>query len=444
MTFVFDKVRFQKRALRTAVGLKSPALAARLLSIVSSPDGIVSPPTSKRPYRALVLNAGKGDFLQDVQEVFRNDQKFELITWPSWGLRIIAEAFFKDPIKHDTYITNDPTIEAAKAAYRNFLLKAWRHFNRIKPTNIVISANFGYSVQRELATALETLGTPFVVLQKENLNASTPARRKIWESIYRHGRGKFTGRKILVYNNLERDLQLSSGIAEPSQVVVAGMPRLDRFHAWRQQNAERQITPSVCDVLFFAFSRTDKIPETHKGLDWGKFCDQTHRAMLEFAKERPNLRVTVKTKGITRQDTELANLLGAAGDQFPDNFKIVSGGDPFRLVTGSRVVVGFNTTGLLEALALGKTVVVPQFAEAEDETLREFTYDLGASVTYAGSGDELKQILDQKLMHAGQIPATLTDNVRSSLEKWLGNSDGNAAQRAIDVIYAEACRSTVK
>ena len=164
------------------------------------------------------------------------------------------------------------------------------------------------------------------------------------------------------------------------------MPRLDRIHRWRREHAHAQTNDGPAKILFFSFSRTDKLPpELEIAKDWGNFCVDTHRAMIELAHSRPDLEIIAKTKGIGRQNQELLQTLNSGAKKPPDNFRTVSGGDAFPLLTESKVVVGFNTTALVEALALGKPVIVPHYGEAKDPNLQKFTIDLGDAVEYAKS-----------------------------------------------------------
>jgi hypothetical protein len=313
----------------------------------------------------------------------------------------------------------------------------WRYHQFLRPIDAVISANFGYCIQREFATALEMRGTPFLIVQKENLNAATEDRRRIWHAIYKNGRGKFGGRKILVYNQMERDLEVASGVAGPERVEIVGMPRLDRLHRWRREHGESD-ADGAAKVLFFSFSRSDKIPRSldlAKG--WGQFCADTHRAMIELAERRPEVEIIAKTKGIGRQDEELESF----AKDVPQNLRVVSGGDAFQLLTESRVVVGFNTTGLIEALALGKPVIVPRFGEANDPQLRTLVIDLGDAVEYADSPRQLQELVTMYASRPAPAPHDLTPNVKRILKYWVGNDDGEAGRRAYNAIRHETMRN---
>jgi hypothetical protein len=427
--------------------------AALLLKTVQTVDGR----SSAGGKRVLILNAGKDGVLQDFQACFDNSA-FELIVWPNAALDRIAAAILAPGLSHDRYVTADPAVEASKLAYRRFLRDVWKHFVAKLPVDVVMSVNFGYYVQREFATALEEHGTPFIVLQKENLNGMSQRRANFWRAVYETGRGRFTGRKILVYNDTERELQISAGVVEHDKTVVTGMPRLDRVHVWRREQAgSRDENPQV---LFFGFSRTDKVPilfgkkreklsallatsaalttaeEEWSGLRWDELCAGTCQAIATFARSRPKVQVIVKTKGQTTQAEEMLSLLKGDGD-LPPNIKIVRGGDAFDLIKGSSVVVGFNTTGLIEAIAAGKPVVVPWFAEAKKDAARDIILDLGEAADYADSPEQLIEKVGLHLRAKSAPPHTLPPSSCATLRRLVGNDDGGASRRVLEEVEKE-------
>lgn len=407
--------------------------------------------------RALVLNIEKAGVRQDIEETFAKSDDYELIVWPSYALRAIAAVMLARGLSHDRYVTSDPAVEASKSSYRKFLRQVWERFTASLRIDAVIGVNFGYYTQREFATALEESGTPFVILQKENLNGMTPRRAEFWRVVYEKGRGKFTGRKILVYNDTERDLQISSGIVEPENVIVTGMPRLDRIHKWRRENAGMEIRSP--QVLFFGFSRKDKVPgrsiekwkargllsttadleemgEQWSERSWDQLCTGTCQGIADFARSRPDVQVVVKTKAHTTQTEETIELLKDGGD-LPSNIKLIRGGDPFELVTGSSVVVGFNTTGLIEAVAAGKPVVVPWFGEVNNEAMRDIVLDLADAVDYARSPEELVRRISAQLETGATVPRELPESSAKMLRRLVGNDDGAASTRVLQALHSE-------
>ena len=413
--------------------------------------------SNRTPQRVLVLSIDKAGVREDIREIFAGVENFEIVVWPSYALRAIAAVLLAPGLSHDRYVTTDSAIEATKFRYRQFLRQVWQRLTARYPIDAVIGVNFGYYVQREFATALQDSGTPFIVLQKENLNGMTPRRADFWRLVYEKGRGKFTGRKILVYNDIERELQISSGIVKPDDVVVTGMPRLDRIHRWRRDNAgSKSERPQV---LFFGFSRKDKVParsmkklkaegllataaaleqatEQWENLNWDQLCTGTCRGIAGFARCHPEVQVVVKTKAQTRQTEETVELLKGGGE-LPPNIQVIRGGDPFELITRSSVVVGFNTTGLVEAIAAGKPAIVPWFGEVHNETMRDIILDLGDAVDYAHSPEDLAKKITACLMAGGSVPLALPDSSTRTLRRLVGNDDGAAAARVLQVLLAE-------
>ena len=419
-----------------------PWLAARVLHSIIRPLNINRTiALTKNRNRVLILNSDKDEFLQDIAESFLENTDTELVYWPSYALGCIADEILAPSLGHNNYITTDPEIEKSKLRYRNFLEKVWKHHQAVYRIDAVIGANFGYRIQREFATALESAGTPFIVVQKENLNASSPTRRAVWHRIYKDKRGPFGGRKILVYNNIERDLQISSGIIDAQNVVVTGMPRLDKLHRWRRENAGPAKNGGTPQVLFFTFSLHEKLPNPQQiessvaGRDWGVFWEHTHHAILNLARENADIQVVVKTKGNSRQDIAIHQIF--QDGELPANLKIVSGGDARNLIAESHVVVGFNTTGLLEALAIGRPVVVPRFAEACDNTMREFILDLGDAVDYANSPHQIVEKACRYARTPPETPLELSEHVASTLKFWLGNDDGFSGRRVQESVRKE-------
>lgn len=408
--------------------------------------------------RALILNPGKDGVLQDVETCFDGAQPFELIGWPNYALDQIAAAILAPGLSHNRYVTDDPNVDASKQNYRRFLRNVWKHYSARLPVNVVMSVNFGYYLQREFAAALEESGTPFIVLHKENFNGITPRRADFWRVVYQKGRGKFTGRKILVYNEIERTLQISSGIVEPENVVVTGMPRLDRIHQWRREHAGQDIKRR--QVLFFGFSRKEKVPvivgkkrhtlqwapgtatvlddieELWSELSWDQLSAGTCEAIATFARQRPDVQVIVKTKAQSIQMTDTMALL-TAGGELPPNVRMISGGDPFQLLTESSVVVGFNTTGLVEAVAAGTPVVVPWFAEACEEAMSDIIVDLGDAVDYAHSPQEMVKLISAHIERGVKVPAELSAQCSEMLRRLVGNDDGAASRRVLEAVNRE-------
>jgi hypothetical protein len=424
-------------------------LASRVLLLVTETPARDEPKHQRKRRRALILNMAKSGVGEDIESVFLDAGDYELIVWPSYVLRAIAKALLAPGLDHNNYLSSDPAVERSKARYREFLRATWEHYRAAKPVDVVVAGNYAYVQQREFGAALEEADTPFIALHKENVR---PPRRvkHYWHHLYKERRGPFAGRRIIVYNEIERELQIASGVFDPDRIIVAGMPRLDRIHQWRRENAGEVSQGKRAQVLFFSFTPQSRLTApgrkrsgtTPKGRyevegEWGNMTwegvwSETHAALIRVARAHPELHVVMKIKGRLDKDEDLRRLLDGAGS-LPANLEIISGGDPFHLIAASGVVVGFNTTGLLEAIAAGKPVIVPRFLEAAEPERQDLIIDLGEAVRYASSADDLMRLIVSEAARR-QVLTKLPEPAAKMLRYWVGNDDGAAGRRTLEAI----------
>lgn len=402
-------------------------------------------------YKILVLD--RVVFTEDVLASFGGRSEFEVVKPWDNSIKGFAHGILPPFLDDNYYVTEDPDARVSKERYRDFLNEMWRKLVEYVTFDAVVTGNFGYYAERELATVLEKMGIPFIAMHKENLKS--PGRIDFSMTIYRDRRGPFTGRRILVYNEGERHLQINAGVANPEKIVVCGMPRLDRVHEWRRANAGNQRPADRRpQVLLFSFTPKAVLPRVGRRpqagfdgnaerlegkletLSWEVLCRHFHQSALTLAVENPNIDVVIKSKLRDRERSEMHRMLGG-GRKLPTNLRIVVGGDPLNLIKDSDVVSGFNTTGLLEALASGKPVVVPRFAEATDTRMQFYVVDLEDSVAYAESPEELVTLLRQNALNRLPMPLTLTASHQRVLNRWTGNADGCAGERVRAAVLGE-------
>jgi hypothetical protein len=429
--------------------LRSPLLVALLFCASLRRVG-------RRPGRAryVALILPRPGLSEDALSVLQAMPEFSLLRTHAGIMKAIAVGFLPKSIDDNNYSGLSPEEEEAKRRYRTFLQDVLHYVLRLTGINVIVSGNFAYFAERELHGAAEALGVPFVVLHKENLKS--PGRVSYFKDLYRRRRGPFSGRRILVYNAIERDVQTEAGIVPADRINICGMPRLDRSHAWRRAAAGKRL-PEQPMILFFSFGAKTGLPALRRkgaggdyleslpefdNLNWDQTARQTMEAIARFAQTNPGIRVVVKSK-LSSGQIEIFRV--AAGGQIPANLQLVEGGDPLFLLQDAWVVVGMNSTALLEALAMGKTVLCPNYAEAADPAMRSWLADFGSAV---------EQMLDPNQMIARLaeltggpppvVPSVLDRPSLDALEHWAGNADGQASVRMREVIERELAASETK
>ena len=433
-------------ALQASARLNRPRLAAMLMM----PAFRTVKPAKSADARTVVILPKEG-FTEDMMAALADADGVRVVALPRIVVKLLAAPFLPYFIDDNNYASCGAEYDEAKLRYRRFWVAVLTLLRRFKRIDAVISGNFSYAAERALASAMEDIGLSFIALHKENLK--TPGRVEFFERVYRERRGPFTGRKILVYNQVERDLQIRAGVAAPERIDITGMPRLDRLHAWRRAHAG---SAQANRILFFVFSPATGMPRiARKGETPGAvryedeeegdgdislraLCDQTCQAVLEVAQKNPDIEIVVKSKGRRRDLDETARLFGFRSEaELPPNIRIVHGGDVLPLIAQASVVCGFNSTALLEAVAAGKSIVMPWFAEAQMPEVLLYVMDLREVGIAASSPQSLADALVRVARNPRPVPAQLDTAAQDALRYWTGNADGNATERAREAILRE-------
>ncbi len=439
-----------ERLIRLLAGLHQRLLVAIFFRILTRR---MPSPTDKGGHKRYnVLMIDKDTFYEDVLASLGASPDVRVYVANRVVVKSIAAAFLPPELDDNFYVSDDPKTIQAKLDYGAFLTSMWPYLSRLMPIDAVVSANFGYYAERELAGAMEALGVPFLALHKENLKS--PGRMDFFADLYRSRRGPFTGRRILVYNEFERIVQTTAEIIAPDSVTVCGMPRLDRVHSWRQNVANGAANDSGRkQVLFFSFTEKTGLPQIRRKsrsgfanlaepmddalakLSWETLFRDSHQALYRLALERADIDVVIKTKPRPRDYQPVIELLGASA-AWPKNLRLAYKGDPFKLMIAAHTVSGFNTTGLFEAITAGKPIVVPRFAEALDPAYEPFIVDYETAASYANSGEDLTAKLQASLEQPVQ-GTELAAATKELLEKWTGNPDGKASERVTQAVLSE-------
>ncbi len=384
-------------------------------------------PATPGQHRYNILVMEKGGLGLDILSSLPAEEGYAIYFGNRTDLQSIARAFLPDVGDYSYRYAN----EEAKLHYRAFLGRLLPYVKRRIRIDVVVSANIVYFAERELSALLKEHGIPHIVLHKECLK--TPDMVCAYRHYYREGVGAIKAARVITYNDIENASQLSAEIVTVDQIVASGMPRLDRFHHWRQK-ASKVLEPRI-DVLFLFFNTNvgiqDPIGEyltTELRRGWVDLSRQTYEAILRLAIDNPDIRITVKAKGFAGGVRGLSQH-AFGGDNLPRNLMIRLGGDPFNFITDAKVVCGFNTTGLLETIASGIPVVIPHYAEATSTALNGSLVNLNEAAIYAESPDQLIAVLAKLARQERKISDDLGQGQLRALKHWVGNADGKAGER---------------
>ncbi len=398
-----------------SVYFKSPRLTAVVLALISSKINRGS------AYTVLVL--GRSIFYEDIGAMVELSGKLNYVfVHKNYWVIIYKYLTTYDERAGWTeanYHVTDHGREG-KQRYHLYLRKMFSHLRRYLRIDAVISGNFGYIVQQELAKVCVEDNTPFLVLHKEGLSAG------IFEGAEDMYLGRrFVGHKFLAYNEkiLGALLGKVKGLAK-EQIKIVGVPRLDYYFQIRRPIQMKQI-------VLFSFYVKDRLPrfvsdpETVKQGE--KRAEDFHLWVMNYAFKHPEVRVVIKTKAAGfyleyAQKIKRENFSRSIG-----NLTITSALSPRELIEPSFAVLGYLSTTLIEGLLANRLVISPYFGDLIPARPWDYFTNYPELVSYAKTEQDLEKFLDNPGPSSIQIDKQRRDKF---LTYFIHTPDGQASIRA--------------
>ena len=342
------------RLLEIGARLNLPGLTARLVWMSAHM-------IDKNSART-VLCIGRPIFDEEIEELAKHGGTLNYVVVPKSVFIEIFLQFAPQLILRHAKYHEIHEYDEQKLRCREFYAAFLARFIHMSRTQAILTANYNYSWQQELAAAARDMGIPFVVLFKEGISplfSEGVSPQTAYDMLVaKYTNNCFIGDRLIVYNERIRQGFANvpiSGIT-PSIVEAVGIPRFDRYF---------KLEATGSNIVFFSFNFEDKA--RHLSLDpdvFEKYQAKTrefHIEVLRFAADHPKQRVIVKTKNnlkYLRYVQDIAKELGLSG--LP-NLTMTNKGDVFELIKGAHAVIGYNSTTLLEAFAARRVVMAADF-----------------------------------------------------------------------------------
>lgn len=325
-----------------------------------------------------------------------------------------------------------PEHTEARERYAELVRRKIERLYRVYRFDAVLAPSDTFFWIRSVTRACQALGIPMVVLQKE---ATIPpgwldGPAQEWCEV-----SPFIADHMLVSSANHRQFWLNGGV-DPDIVTVTGQPRFDiyarpeRWRGWGEMGVELDDKPAV---LFLTYDLNVYLPIIDRtGLSpWAQLRDETEQVLLDIARRGV---ANVLLKGHPQPGEDQSAHLDRLTET-PGVFKLDSQGDVRHYIASSDVVVSFQTTALMEALAAGRHVIYTWWTEPTGQYKEDLIpfHEETEALDIARSPAELGETIEWRLGEPTS-PGFRNEAARELVERFLGPIDGFAGERC----WAEA------
>jgi hypothetical protein len=395
------------------------------------------------PIRLLVLNEER--YRADLA-VLAARPDVELYSLPSRVQHLVnaiwvSQARSVSAADPDAYLLDQhPVIRHVRRRLHAFLARLISRLAKRHRLDGITSCTFYYRQDREWESAGREVGVPFFALHKENMK--DPVTHGTTIERYKRKGFRFEGERLFLANQLEKEVILKAGCADEGRISVVGALRMDTLYR-RVCNPERK---PVADkvVLFSTHHRLGLLEidgvsgvfNSRRDAGFVRHFSVLHGSFARIALERPKTEFVIKTKwlGIWHDEIVAAirGSLGIEPDTIP-NLTITDSIPAQDLIDSAMVVVGLNSTTLLEAKLAKVPVILPLFEEAADKYFATNVYFQKYMDVFsvADSAEEFCDLLRRSI--DGQ-PPDQKDIPEAMVQDYLGYFDGKVADRVVAIM----------
>lgn len=302
---------------------------------------------SAEPGRLTVLCLERSQFIKDIEEL-RRLTNLNWVTLNAVRLKEQQEQWVPEADREQGYFSTwlkEPRAAHLRPILENFGMAVLAEAQRTMQVDAVATANIDYWQDEAMKLACLRMGIPFLVLCRENYTIP-------WTVPWMHdhlakARFHFDGAGLAVFSQATKDA-FAPGFANPDDIWVTGAPRYDRWLHMTPLDESEKTHISLITFNDPGYMAVNTFLET------AEIFDRVARA-----EDRPGLDWLVKCK--KRGDrTEVLERVGSL-DGSPLQFEYET--PLFELYPRSRIVIGYNSLALVEAMLTDAPVVVPCWGE---------------------------------------------------------------------------------
>jgi hypothetical protein len=275
----------------------------------------------------------------------------------------------------------------------------------------------------------QDLGVPFVAVQKETTISGLIMDFADTVRAY----APPIADRMTVCGERLKEFWVRAG-ADPETISVIGQPRFDFYRHPERWPAQLEHGDSGPVALFFSYHIDHHHPTEGQGIPvWEKLHQETEDQLWELA--RRGWRVLVKPHPQQPWQAARRRIRQQVGDLLGRQVFLVDPlADARRLIVGSDVIVGFQSTALFEAMLARKPVVYTGWdEEAKSLSSQLIPFAQWPTLIHVveRSDDMVATVEAARGASYDDVRAAQADEI---VERYLGRIEGDAAERTVAVL----------
>ena len=389
----------------------------------------------KSKLRVIALNYKR--WSQDL-DALNNNSDIQILILPERIQDNLGSLFLyplRDKITYENQweLENIDYINKYQEKYKTYLISFLKKLNKILKIDCIISCTFYYRRDKAWEKASQFADIPYISIHKECMKDEIIIETMIRR--YFERRYSFHGSNIIVYNNNEKNCLIKGNVTKSNKIKVLGCMRMDKYF-----KEVKKIKPlSEHCVTLFSFRPTIggiKISDDIGGFSRSnkngaiQYFNSVHSTIALFAKNNPNIQVYIKTKWKENWIDRIEDCLNKELNinvQDIKNLCITSDINSYELIKKSSIIIGANSTSLIEAIILKRLVIIPILDEMQNKYKNYLYFQKYFSQNFITpkSKNELTKILNKKVSDSPKF----INHPDQIIYDFLGYKDGRSVER---------------
>lgn len=367
------------------------------------------------------------NFIQDIESLQKQarGQGVNLIRIPYQPFYLMAALFFPEGLRDGSYRT-DALLDARAGYHRLMRAFLTRWGVRTKLSGFLTPSDSFFWI-REPIGILKEFGISCLVIDKEGTISphSMEHHSRQLQEFY-----PFMSDAIIVWSERQRDFWQRTGVPA-EKIVVAGQPRSDFFFdssLWMSR--KRLLPPGKRFILFFTFETDAYAPVPGEHI-WRELRNDIHQSLIECAKGYPDHLFVVKTHPQQQDRAQVQQEFEKTGLK---NILVLHGPQVSRhLIVHADLVLGFQTTALIEAILAGKRVAYAEWSQEVCQNRHHLIpFHEAGGIDLLRSRGELDELLRSLLARDDfSLPPGAAAARRPFVDIYIPNADGNVSRRVL-------------